>query len=553
MRPADPRPAAPYGLTTLDATARLSRGRHGYHRVVQGPGWPLHVRTELAAAGARRAATRTPLACFVQLTDLHLADVQSPLRTEFLRVRSPGSWRLQEALTVQGAVALVEQVNALRAGPHTGHPLTLAVSTGDNVDSNLSVELQWYLTLMSGGTITPNTGDPARYEGAQNSGLRLFWQAGSALRDADKLRGIPHVPGYLEAAIRPVTSPGLVVPWYSAPGNHDALPGGCLAPEDPQLRDLAVGGRKLLTVPAADAAAYARVLTSGADPKSTVFKDILRRNAARARTVTPDPRRRPFTPREYLAAHLDPAHTGAGPVGHGYTEDHLDDERLYFAFPIADGVVGISLDTTYRSGHFQGSVGSDQLAWLERTLRAHSAMAYDADGHLVRNRAADDALILVFSHHHSPSMTRRRDAARPEEDRHDGQDVIDLLGRFPNVVAWINGHSHVNAITPHPHATASRSFWEVNTASHVDYPHHARLFELADNGDGTLSLFTTLVESAAPYTTDLGDLSPTGLASLYRELSYNAPGLPEAMTGGVRESSAGSARDRNTELLVRRG
>jgi len=545
------RRAAPYGLTTLDTTARLA-GAHGYRHIVQGPGWPLLVRTELAAAAARRTTGRTPLAGFVQLTDLHLADVQSPLRTEFLRARSPGSWRRQEALTVQGAVALIEQVNALRTGPHTGRPLSFAVSTGDNVDSNLTNELQWFLTLMSGGRITPNSGDPAHYEGTQNSGLRLFWQADSALRDNDKLLGIPHVPGYLEAAIRPVTSPGLAVPWFSTPGNHDALPGGCLAPEDPQLRDLAVGGRKLLTVPDADVAAYAKALNSGDDPKSTVFKDILRRNATKARAVTPDPLRRPFTPHEYLAAHLDPAYAGAGPAGHGYTADHLDDDRLYYAFPIADGVVGISLDTTYRSGHFQGSVGSAQMAWLERTLRAYSSVSYDADGHRVRNAAADDALVLVFSHHHSPSMTRRRDAARPEEDRHDGQDVIDLLGRFPNVVAWINGHSHVNRITPHPHPTASRSFWEVNTASHVDYPHHARIFELADNHDGTVSLFTTLIESAAPYRTDLGDLSQTGLASLYRELSYNAPGLPEAMSGGVRESSAGAARDRNTELLVRR-
>jgi metallophosphoesterase (TIGR03767 family) len=546
------RRAAPYGLTTLDTTARISGGGHGYRRIVQGPGWPLVVRTDLAAAGRGRDARRTPLTCFVQLTDLHLADVQSPLRTEFLRAGSLGSWRLQEALTVPGAVALVEQVNALTAGPHTGRPPAFAVSTGDNVDSNSSIELQWYLTVMSGGRITPNTGDPARYEGTQDSGLRLFWQAESALRDVDKLRGMPHIPGYLEAAIRPVTSPGLAVPWFSTPGNHDALPGGCLAPEDRQLRDVAVGDRKLMTVPDADAAAFAKVLNSGDDPKSTVFKDILTRNAAKAARVTADPRRRLFTPHEYLAAHLDPAYAGAGPAGHGYTEDHLDDDLLYYAFPIADGVVGVSLDTTYRSGHFQGSVGSAQMDWLERTLAAYSAVSYDADGRVVRNAAAGDALILVFSHHHSPSMTRRRDAARPEEDRHDGQDVIDLLGRFPNVVAWINGHSHVNRITPHPHATASRSFWEVNTASHVDYPHHARLLELVDNHDGTVSLFTTLIESAAPYRTDPGDLSQTGLASLYRELSYNAPGLAAAMSGGVRESTAGAAHDRNTELLVHR-
>ncbi|WTZ80596.1 TIGR03767 family metallophosphoesterase [Streptomyces sp. NBC_01384] len=547
--------SAPYAATTLETTARLGGGAHAqtYRRLVSGPGWPLVVRRELAAPGSGRQDRRTALACFVQFTDLHLADVQNPLRTEFLRARGAASWRAQEALTVAGAVALVEQVNALGGGPYTGLRPAFVMTTGDNVDNNSAIELEWFLTVMSGGRITPNTGDPTAYEGAQNSGLPLYWHPGDpAVRDLDKRRGLPLIPGFLDAAIRPVTSPGLRIPWYSTVGNHDDLPGGCLSPA---LNDFAVGSRKLLSVPAADAAAYAKALRSGDDPKSEVLKAILSRNAASARTVTADERRRLCTPHDYLAAHLDPALAGAGPVGHGYTQDHLDGERMYYTFRVAENVIGVSIDTTYRSGHYEGSLGTEQLRWLERTLAAHSSRSYDADGRLVRNPGADDAHILVFSHHHSPSMTRRPDAARTDEPRHDGAEVIALLSRFPNVVAWINGHSHVNRITPHPHATPARSFWEVNTASHVDYPHHARLIELADNGDGTLSLFTTLVESAAPHRTapHFDDLSAVGLASLYRELAYNAPGLAGSMTAGVQESWAGRAGDRNVELVVTAG
>jgi metallophosphoesterase (TIGR03767 family) len=544
--------AAPYALTTLETTARLGGSAHTgtYRRLVSGPGWPLVVRKDLATPGAGRQDRRTPLACFVQFTDLHLADVQNPLRTEFLRSRGASSWRAQEALTVAGAVALVEQVNALGGGPNTRLRPAFVMTTGDNVDNNSAIELEWFLTVMSGGRITPNTGDPRAYEGAQNSGLPLYWHPGDPhLRDLDKRRGLPLIPGFLAAATRPIASPGLRIPWYSTVGNHDDLPGGCLSPA---LNDFAVGSRKLLSVSAADAAAYAKALGSGDDPKSEVLKAILTRNAASARTVTADERRRLCTPHDYLAAHLDPAHAGAGPVGHGYTQDNLDGERMYYSFKVAENVLGISIDTTYRSGHYEGSLGSDQLRWLERTLAAHSSRSYDADGRLVRNTGADDAHILVFSHHHSPSMTRRPDAARTDEPRHDGAEVIALLGRFPNVVAWINGHSHVNRITPHAHATPARSFWEVNTASHVDYPHHARVFELADNQDGTVSLFTTLIESSAPYRTDFGDLSSVGLASLYRELAYNAPGLAATLGGGVKESTAGARQDRNTELLLRR-
>lgn len=551
--PAQPggRRAAPFGTTTLDTTARLV-GSGSYRRITSGPGWPLVVRGELASAAAGRQDRRTALACFVQFTDLHVADVQSPLRTEYLRVGSPGSWRAQEALSVAGAVSLVEQANTVRSGPHTGRPPAFVMSTGDNIDNHSMVELDWFLTLMSGGRITPNTGDPASYEGVQNSGLALYWHPDNGLRDQDKRRGLPPIPGYLEAALRPVVSPGLRLPWYSTPGNHDDLPGGCLAPQDPVLTEYATGARKLFSVPDADVAAFRKVLDSGDDPKSTVLKDILRRNASRARTVTADERRRMFTPHEYLRAHLNPAFAGAGPVGHGYTDNHLDGDRMYYSFTIAEGVIGISIDTTYRSGHYEGSLGTEQLRWLERTLAAHSARHYDEDGRLVRNAGADDAHILVFSHHHSPSMTRRPDAARSEEKRHDGEEVIALLSRFPNVVAWVNGHSHINHITPHAHPTAARSFWEVNTASHVDYPQHARIIELVDNHDGTLSLFTTLIESAAPHHTDFDDLSSVGLASLYRELSYNAPGLAAGLTDGVHEKMAGTAADRNTELLVRR-
>ncbi|TPQ21102.1 TIGR03767 family metallophosphoesterase [Streptomyces sporangiiformans] len=542
-------------LTTLDTAAQLGRANAGgYRRLTSGPGWPLVIRTEAADAGPRagRHDRRTPLACFMQFTDLHLTDVQNPLRTEFLRVGRPGAWRAQEALTVAGAVSLVEQVNALGQGPYTGMAPTFVMATGDNIDNNSAIELEWFLTLMSGGRIAPDTGAPTAYEGVQNSGLPLYWHPDdAALRDVDKGRGLPHIPGFLDAATRPVTSPGLGIPWYSTVGNHDDLPGGCLSP---RLGEYAVGSRKLLSVPKADAAAYAQALRTGNDPKSEVLAAILSRHAAAARPVTPDERRRTFTPYEYLAAHLDPAHAGVGgPVGHGYTEDNLDGDRMYYTFQVAENVIGISLDTTYRSGHYEGSLGTDQLRWLERTLTAHSSRSYDTDGRLVRNLGADDAHVLVFSHHNSPAMIRRPDAARTEEPRHDGAEVIALLSRFPNVVAWINGHSHVNRITPHVHAEVPvRSFWEVNTASHVDYPQLARLIELTDNHDGTLSLFTTLVESAAPHRTDpdYTDLSAVGLASLYRELSYNAPGLAEGMTAGIHEGRAGGAGDRNAELLL---
>jgi len=527
-----PAKQAPYTRgTTLRSVAAPRSGSTGYRRLGDGPGWKRVVRDELAAAKSGRADRRTALAAFVQLTDLHLVDTQQPLRLEYLRTYAANAWRPHEMLTVPGAVSLVERVNSLRGAPVTGSPLHFVMTTGDNTDNNAKSELEWFLTVMSGGRITPNTGDPRHYEGVQDSGLKLYWQPDAALRDADKQLGFPHIEGFLEAAIRELRSPGLNVPWYSTVGNHDALPLGCYAlHSDSFLTDFAVGGKKLMTLPAAQAETLWKAIKYGDSPKGVQYRELLQAHTREMRSVTPDEKRAPYTPTDYLKAHLDPAYTGPGPIGHGYSSTNLAAGTQYYSFRIADDVIGISLDTTDPGGHYTGSVGTAQLKWLDATLRDNK-----------------DSYAVVFSHHTSKSMDNTRPdpaPARPNERRHGGDEVIALLGSHRNVLAWVNGHVHQNVITPHA-APDGRSFWEISTASHVDFPQLARVIELVDNKDGTLSIFTTLIESAAPHRTDYTDLSQTGLAALYRELSLNAP--------GARTDLAGTTVDRNTELVLKKG
>ncbi|MEU1331633.1 TIGR03767 family metallophosphoesterase [Streptomyces sp. NPDC005865] len=531
-RPAPAAPLAPYKNGTTLLTAAAPRGATGYRRLGDGPAWPRVVRGDLAQARAGREGRRTALAAFVQFTDLHLVDVQHPLRYEYLRAQTASAWRPHESLSVAGAVALVERVNALRGAPATGAPLHCVVTTGDNTDNNSRSELDWFLTVMSGGRITPNTGDPRHYEGVQDSGLALYWHPDAALRDADKRRGFPRLHGFLDAAVREVNSPGLGLPWYSTVGNHDALPGGCWAPRDPYFTEFATGGRKLMSLDEQRGAALWKAVKKGHDPKGAHFKELLKSEARRMRSVTPDASRAPFTPAEYLRAHLDPAHKGHGPVGHGYTEENLAAGTQYYSFRVSDDVLAISLDTTDPGGHYEGSLGTAQLRWLERELKANE------------RRAGGPSYVVVLSHHTSRTMRNlRADPGHPGERRHGGDEVVELLGRYPSVLAWVNGHSHKNAITPH--ATPHGSFWEVSTASHIDFPQLARVVEISDNHDGTVSVFTTLIESAAPHRTDFTDLSQTGLAALYRELSFNAP--------GARPTLGGEPGDRNTELILRKG
>lgn len=528
-RQAEAAPLAPYTKGTTLATVAAPRNSSGYRRLGDGPGWSRVVRSELAAPKAGRAGRRTTLAAFVQLTDMHLCDSQHPLRLEYLRSTDKDTWRPHEALSVQGAVSLVERINALRGAPVTGSPLHFAMTTGDNTDNNARTELDWYLTVMSGGRITPNSGDPRHYEGVQNSGLKLYWQPDSTVRDGDKQLGFPHLKGYLAAAIREVRSPGLNLPWYSTVGNHDALPLGCYGHGDSWLAEYAVGGKKLMTLSASEAKKLRDTIRGGRDPQGAAFRDLLKAHARSMRSVTPDERRAPFTPADYIKAHLDPAHRGLGPVGHGYSTANLDAGTQYYTFRISDDVIGISIDTTDPGGHYNGSIGTAQLKWLDQQLRDNK-----------------DAHAVVFSHHTSQSMSNTAvvDPAHPNERRHNGDELVALLGSHANVLAWVNGHIHRNYVIPHK-GSAGRSFWEISTASHVDYPQLARIIEIADNKDGTISLFTTLVESAAPHRTSFSDLTQTGLAALYRELSFNAPNRSTIL--------GGDPGDRNTELVLRKG
>ncbi len=529
--------------TTLDTVATAT-GSGGYRRLTAGPGWPLIPRQDLVSGRADRDSRRTPLASVVQFTDLHLADSQSPMRFEYLHELGSsvgsGAFRPHETMSPLGAAALVQRVNELPGGPFTGRDFDALMSTGDNADNHETIELEWFLGVLCGGDIIPNTGDPVRYEGVQNSGSTLYWNPETALVDMYKKAGFPQIPGLLDAAIRQFHSQGLRIPWYSTFGNHDDSIMGTLPSETPVFREMYTGSSKIEGMPDGDRKGLSAALHRDRDARTAT--DIISRNKGIARRVTPDTRRKPLTPKEYIAAHLRPEFTGAGPVGHGYHENDLDAVTAYYTFAIAPGVLGISLDSTNRAGFTNGSLGTEQLEWLEKVLTANSSRYYDPSGTLVRQQVSDQ-LFLVFSHHTSKTMDNKLpDPGRPFERRHDGNEVVALLQRFPNVLAWVNGHTHMNEITPHGHAQPERGFWEVNTASHVDYPHHARIVEVADNGDGTLSLFTTLIESAAGYQTDFSDLSQAGLGSLYRELAFNDIHAEAARMG--------KPEDHNTELLL---
>ncbi|GGB29454.1 metallophosphoesterase [Flexivirga endophytica] len=523
--------------TALEAAA-APVGSSGYTRLTSGPGYPLTVRTDLCPAQAKRDDTRTARASIVQFTDVHVVDAQSPVRFEWLHQITGSAFRPHEALGTQGGAQLVRRVNELGKGPFSGRAFDCVVTTGDSSDNHERVELDWFLAMMSGGAITANTGSPTEWEGVQNAGDSLYYLPESTASDTYKKVGFPTLPGFFERATTPHTSEGLKTEWFSVFGNHDDSIEGTLPSGTPILADMYTGGFKFTGFD--DTSANLALRRSSIGGQSAIPKSS---SLAKSRwEITPDERRATFTPREFMAAHLDPKVDGPGPHGHGFTADAVADGVGYYSFQIAQGVVGISMDSTNRAGFTDGSIGDEQFRWIKRTIEASSSRYYDGWG-IEHRTDRSDQLFVLFSHHTSDSMNNLLLAPDKLEIRHSGSELVSSLQRYPNVVAWVNGHTHDNKITPHHHNDPTRSFWEINTASHVDFPQHTRIIDVCDNADGTLSLFTTLIESAAPYQAAYDDGSPSALASLYRELSYNDIHRDP--------NRIGTAADRNTELLLK--
>ena len=158
-----------------------------------------------------------------------------------------------------------------------------------------------------------------------------------------------------------------------------------------------------------------------------------------------------------------------------------------------------------------------------------------------------DRLFVIFSHHTIGSMDNNTGPGRVL-----GPAIRDLLLRFPNVVLWVNGHTHRNRVTPYArkrNAKAPGGFWEVNTAAHVDWPQQARTIELVDNRNGTLSIFGTVIDHVAPTSYGKRPKSPLELASLSRELGANDWQEEDRSPKGE-DGRRGRLEDRNVELLV---
>ncbi len=540
-----------------------------YRSVEERAGESHTVRPDLTTSLGGSPSHRRALLTLAHLTDLQLADVQSPVRFEFFNREFADPrfadlipvQRPQEAMTAHVIEATIATLNRIPAGPATGAPLQLAVTTGDAIDNAQWNELQAFLALFDGGLVRPGSGRPG-YRGVQQVSWPddVFWRPdGPGPDGADLFRtgyGFPHRPGLLRRAMQEFTAGGLSLPWLACYGNHEALIQG-VGVIGAGATSALVGDRKPTRLPGGIDLDHALELFITSCEVFLGGEDV---------AVIADAARRPVSRKEFVQAHF---RAGAWPGGHGFTERNRLDGTAYYCHDLP-AVRLIGLDTTCLAGAADGSLDTDQARWLEERLAEVHGQYRASDGSTVRT-GQEDRLVVIFSHHGLDTLTNLRSARATGT----GEPVVGaaqleaMLHRFPNVVLWLNGHTHTNGVRARRSPDDShRGFWEVTTSAVVDWPCQTRLLELVDEGDGTLSIVCTMVDHDSPLApastpgatrgngngngnrsgSQNGNGSRTDraeLAALHRELAGNVPwaGFGSGLRGGV--------LDRNVALPLR--
>jgi hypothetical protein len=177
----------------------------------------------------------------------------------------------------------------------------------------------------------------------------------------------------------------------------------------------------------------------------------------------------------------------------------------------------------------------------------HSSQYFNDSGQIV-STDAPDKLLVIFSHHNL--LTLNNDTSLvgdPDPVKLLAADIEAIILRYPNVILWVNGHSHVNRVWAHRNFKSNTAlqtqFWEVNTASHIDFPQLSRSLEIVDNRDGTLSIFGILLDHLGPAKARRRNFTVLDMAAISRELAANDPDF-------FLEFQLGAPADRNVELLI---
>ncbi len=588
-----PPPALGKGKSTLKRTIRGPAPEGGFSALGYRPGEPYRVRDALIDGDLhpRRRARRTSIIYFGQISDLQLADEESPARVEYFD-GEPGSrfsnagFRPNEAINPFSIDAAVRSINSFyrsRLRDRFGHRARMrnVMLTGDLADNMHQNEVGWMRTLIEGGRIDPNSGtnagvgagcelpvprdNPRNYTGVQD--YDDYPTPNTLYYDPDEPIGQwsswPTYPGLLDRAQRPFRAAGLRAPSYVVLGNHDVLFQGTIAAQ-PGFEKVGLGCFKYsAAVPGMSQD------TLGAYLDPTTLAALAPTNPGAIMLVPDDPARR-FVDRAQYKSILA---SGDQADDHGFAYVNAGEEAAsnahaaYYSFKPRPGVRFIVLDTNAEAGVVysgtsdgsQGNLDDPQWRWLEKELRKATrrneiaiAFAHHPLRTMTNALADEDSTCDSDDGHGHPTTPSCDSDPRTSTPLHNGEDLADLFSSYPHLVAFVAGHAHRNKVTLYEgRAPGERGFWQIETPAIADWPVQTRLIQLFNNHDRTLSIFGTLIDTAAPAAIapngTRGDaLGRRALAAIHRSMAFNDP----QNGSGDPDAARGLRRDRNVELLI---
>jgi hypothetical protein len=445
----------------------------------------LHVRLDALDVDSIADVPTGPAASIfymAQMSDVHIIDEESPARTINLDQITSPSWRKQEAYSTQVLDAMVRKLHQFDAC----RKLDCVVVTGDCIDNNQKNELAWFLRVMEGGQVTPNSGDlEDPWPGPDNDP-----------HDAFEAHGMANIP------------------WFMVAGNHDVLIQGNLS--------------------------HGLILDySGitGDPTRGSIGTIAmgRVNPPTCNDVPSDE-----SPTPERCIPTDPGDLDPGDLPSDGDRSHLSREAWYEMVLAAGGLPAGHGFKNYAASTGIGDYVAEptpgvpvRLVVLDTSSAVGAQGNYDRIGNFLEpaleQALAADMAVIVISHHYSSGVLLQ------------GQQLRETLARFPNVLLHLCGHGHENIVTEVQGESPEYGYWEVQTCGLVSWPQQARLVEVVDNRNGTADLWLTLIDFEV-------DHQPAGpLAEASRFLALYE--IHNGKEGGGMEAE-GDVHDRNVILPV---
>jgi metallophosphoesterase (TIGR03768 family) len=446
---------------------------NGYGNWHYGPGIDSGKQLAIMPTGYNGASvTNTArLLNFFAITDAHIDDEESPVQGIFSGYQGGNSSAYSPVmmLTTQVLDAAVQTINVL----HKQKPFDFGLALGDAANGAQYNELRWYIDVLDGQNITPDSGDkddpvPGPYNDYQDD----FKAAG-----LDK-----------------------TIPWYQTLGNHDHSWLGSYPVTD-YFRKFYTGTDILLMGDLFTDGPDSRIDFMGSIDGRTPNGDIIGVGPVANFTTndvltTPtvlaaDPNRRPLSRSEWMNEFLT---TTSSPRGHGFTEANVASDSACYSFePKSDVPIKVivlddtqlydvaGMDVNFEM-HGQGYLNQERFDWLVSEL----------------DKGQAEGKLMIVSAHVPIALISMRPLA---DSAITTTTLLAKLSAYPNLMLWVAGHRHRNVVTPRPstdpaHSGAEYGFWEVETASLRDFPQQFRTFDIVRNSDNTISIVTTDVDPA---------------------------------------------------------